>query len=485
MKTIKPVLWSRPTVDGEHQIKIRITNERKSVYVDTGIKISKSHWNNKTCRVRTTHSDATNINSLIDDYLFRYYGQKKLQSDESNPNDIQSYQTGTLGKLLELRIADFRSQGRIASVRRHHTLYEHFKAINLDLVKVGELTFLHRQQIDSYFINVLQIESSTRNAYHKAIKSILTYAQGLPQYFKNPEADIYYNHKVSFKPKTKVSLKGTEMHKMFDAINWGTLNKNERHATQLFLFSFSTMGMRFKDVLSLKWENIKDGFIDYEMSKNKRNIRVKLNEIIVNILKFYLPNDMYKNPYIDYKSMGLITEHPLNNTISKQIYRLEEKYYNEKMREMQLLMLSQMSNFTPEIKESPKVVEILKNRDDLLFDLIKNHVKNAKGYIFFEEFNKKSTIQQIYDRIASKNALINRYLKDVSKSLVLRVFSFHSARHTFAYLSRKNKIDIFLISKCLGHSSLAITEQYLREFEDTEVYKANDQMVDVFAQFYK
>jgi integrase len=155
------------------------------------------------------------------------------------------------------------------------------------------------------------------------------------------------------------------------------------------------------------------------------------------------------------------------------------------MREMQLLMLSQMSNFKPEIKESPKVVEILKERDNLLFDLIQNYVKNAKGYIFFEEFNKRSTIQQIYDRIASKNALINRDLKDVSKSLGLRLFSFHSARHTFAYLSRQNKIDIFLISKCLGHSSLAITEQYLREFEDAEVYEANDKMVDVIAQFYK
>ena len=46
-------------------------------------------------------------------------------------------------------------------------------------------------------------------------------------------------------------------------------------------------------------------------------------------------------------------------------------------------------------------------------------------------------------------------------------------------------LQYFLISKCLGHSSLAITEQYLREFEDAEVYEANDKMVDVIAQFYK
>ena len=76
-------------------------------------------------------------------------------------------------------------------------------------------------------------------------------------------------------------------------------------------------------------------------------------------------------------------------------------------------------------------------------------------------------------------------MKGVSKEFGISEFSFHSARHTFAYLSRQNKTDIYLISKCLGHSSLSITEQYLRTFEDQEVYDANDSMVAFISQFYK
>jgi hypothetical protein len=53
------------------------------------------------------------------------------------------------------------------------------------------------------------------------------------------------------------------------------------------------------------------------------------------------------------------------------------------MTDMQLMMLSQMSNFKPELKESPKVLQILSERDKLLSDLIQNYVNNAKGYIFF------------------------------------------------------------------------------------------------------
>ncbi len=479
MKTVKPILWTRPTSDGLHQIKIRITDNRKSTYVDTNIKISKSHWNVKTSKVRSSHIDAERINSIIDDYLVRYIGGKKPLTNSEKLN------SGTLGLLLEYRIEDFRSQGRIASVRRHVTLLEHIKAINLDKVRVCDLTFIHRQQIDSYFINVIRIESSTRNAYHKAIKSMLKYAQGLPQYFKSPESDIYYNHKVSFKPKTKVSLKGSEIHAMFNAINWGELKPNERLATLLFLFSFSTMGMRFKDVISLKWENIKDGFIDYIMSKNQRNIRVKLNENIVNILKFFLPSSQYKNPILNVNFLEDSNNHTLTNFASKQVYSLENEYYIEKTKQMQLAMLSQMSNFNPEVNESPKVKKILKQRDEMLIQIVQSYANKAKGYIFFSAFNNNYSIQQMYNQIGSKNAVINSDLKEVSKRLNIREFSFHSARHTFAYLSRKNKIDIYLISKCLGHSSLAITEQYLREFEDNEVYDANDQMVDVINKYYK
>jgi hypothetical protein len=48
MRTIRPILWSRPTTDGTHQIKIRITENRKSSYVDIGLKVKKSEWNERT-----------------------------------------------------------------------------------------------------------------------------------------------------------------------------------------------------------------------------------------------------------------------------------------------------------------------------------------------------------------------------------------------------------------------------------------------------
>jgi integrase len=241
------------------------------------------------------------------------------------------------------------------------------------------------------------------------------------------------------------------------------------------------MGMRFKDVLLLKWSNIKLGGLKYVMSKNQREMKVKLNEFIVNILKFFLPSQLYFNPYINKKMEG----QKFKNSLSTEIYKLETEFYYLKAEQASLDFMSSIRSKKIKQPESPKVEKIIKKRDYLLVELIKQYAQTNDGYIFTDKFDDNLNYQQIYNRAGSLNAIINLELKMVSKLFGISKFSFHSARHTFAYLSRQNKIDIYLISKCLGHSSLSITEQYLRTFEEEEVYDANDSMVPFINQIYK
>jgi integrase len=466
-------LWSRATSDKLHQIKIRITEKRKSTYVDIGLKVKKNEWNERTKRVKASHSDFEYINSVIDKYLSMYLGGKKTSESSSK------YGYGTLEKLFQMRIDDFQSQSRMAAVRRYTTLLGHLRNLNIHSVKLNELNIGHRQMMDNYFINEIQIANSTRHTYHKVMRTSLKFAEGYPNLFTLPDINLYNNHKVQYKPSTKVSLKSIEVHQLFSSIDYEILTKQERFATQLFLFSFSAMGMRFKDVIKLKWTDIEEGCINYVMSKNQRNMKVKLNENIINILKWFLPPNLYLNPFVQRSEQPKFID-----TRSNKIYRLEEEYYDLKMQQTSLMIMSNISRFKPEVNESPKVSKLLKTRDLILQELIMEYSSKLNGFIFVPSFNEKINIVQLYNQSGSLNARINKVLKEVSNKLQIRKFSFHSARHTFAYLSRKNRVDLYLISKCLGHSSLAITEQYLREFEDQEVYEANDKMVDVISQFY-
>ena len=71
-------------------------------------------------------------------------------------------------------------------------------------------------------------------------------------------------------------------------------------------------------------------------------------------------------------------------------------------------------------------------------------------------------------RIASWNARVNTVLKTLATAAEIdqadRV-SFHASRHAYAVFAASKSGDLFAISKALGHSSLQVTQQYLRSFD--------------------
>ena len=47
----------------------------------------------------------------------------------------------------------------------------------------------------------------------------------------------------------------------------------------------------------------------------------------------------------------------------------------------------------------------------------------------------------------------------------------HTCRHTFAHLQLKNGLDLYSLSRLMGHESVAITQRYLEGIKDDEVLK--------------
>ncbi|MGM9790225.1 MAG: tyrosine-type recombinase/integrase [Candidatus Cryptobacteroides sp.] len=59
------------------------------------------------------------------------------------------------------------------------------------------------------------------------------------------------------------------------------------------------------------------------------------------------------------------------------------------------------------------------------------------------------------------NYLCNRALKSIAAHIGIPHLSVYSARHSFATVLRRQGVDLALISECLGHSSIAVTQNYL------------------------
>ena len=159
--TIKVVLYSRKDKNNLHPVKIRITENRLSSFVNLGFSVEKKFWLKSTNRISTSHPNHIEYNYLID---------KKLQELEKTKTSNIKVITGKLNFFDDLEIKinnDYQNQ--YYSRKKFRTLYYHLKKYwgNLDL---------HYYDIDKEFFigfrNYLQLNIKSRDTLH--IPVILT-----------------------------------------------------------------------------------------------------------------------------------------------------------------------------------------------------------------------------------------------------------------------------------------------------------------------
>lgn len=90
--------------------------------------------------------------------------------------------------------------------------------------------------------------------------------------------------------------------------------------------------------------------------------------------------------------------------------------------------------------------------------------KLPEKYLFVSRTGKKLTPEAI-------TKFLRKAARDVGVNDQIRV-SPHTCRHTFAHMQLKNGLDLYSLSRVMGHESVAITQRYLEGLEDQEVVEA-------------
>lgn len=127
-------------------------------------------------------------------------------------------------------------------------------------------------------------------------------------------------------------------------------------------------------------------------------------------------------------------------------------------------------------RKSIKQLEPMKE----ILNLYRTKDSKSTTYIFPILDDKYSDPMELRKAIGSKNARVNLMLKDIAKEAGIESnVSFHVSRHSFAHFALKKGMDLYSISKALGHSDLKITEQYLKSFDEE---KLDSDMEEIFNQ---
>jgi integrase len=88
------------------------------------------------------------------------------------------------------------------------------------------------------------------------------------------------------------------------------------------------------------------------------------------------------------------------------------------------------------------------------------------------------TPQQEYDAIKGTTKLINTYIKTIGENIgIPEKITTYVARHSFATVLKRSGASTEFISESLGHSSLAVTENYLDSFETEEKKKWSEMLL--------
>lgn len=132
------------------------------------------------------------------------------------------------------------------------------------------------------------------------------------------------------------------------------------------------------------------------------------------------------------------------------------------------------------IKLFPKAKKILnyykhegQKPNEYIFPLLDNNAPFAIANNNEERNSLPADIQKkMYNTVNAKNSFINKYLKEIAQlAEIKKPLSFHISRHSFADIARKKNASVYDISKLLGHSSIKITEAYLKNFDSESMDK--------------
>ena len=114
-----------------------------------------------------------------------------------------------------------------------------------------------------------------------------------------------------------------------------------------------------------------------------------------------------------------------------------------------------------------------------ILELYRSPVNTENTFIFPELQGEYTSERELKAQISSRNALANKHLKKVAKLAGIEsTISFHVSRHSYADFARTKGLDLYQISKALGHSKLETTQVYLKSIDQQYVDKGHESLFE-------
>lgn len=480
--------------DKDGYLYFRAKGKENRTKLSIGLKVDfnqfKKHWNEKE---QCFKSGMTNYK------LFNEQINESAEKIKAVDGDIKVIAKSDKSFILywEQKIENETNHG---TRQKNTTIINKFKKYLVSLkksdLKYSELTPSFLDGLHYYLTTTADPKTLAPNQvthYLKVVKSIVNQKiKEEPRLFiVNPFVSMKLKHNVDDIKRTILKEEDLQL-----LINSEINNEKINLHRSMFLFQIFAAGMRVSDLMFLRWNMFKgDRFdgklelvdrIEYKMFKTGKEASIPLSINLCSILIKFVAEQKYIDEVLntntlntpDYFNSGgdrNLTVKQLEdeiNTFIKKEYG-DEKYkgfvFGSKHKETIMAAIDELERRNRLIEihlvrytgyAIPEYINTNKCNNNFVFPYLSNELFANIGED--NDFDRINETQ--YNKLKNAEILFDRHLKKVAETLGIdsKGFSSHAGRHTFTQLLMDSDTPTHIITSALNHSSVKVTESYLR-----------------------
>ncbi len=296
MASIKLVLYTQKTnKDGSHPFILQIIHNRKVRRISLSHSLQLKDWDAKNQKIKRSVTNYDDLTAMLKKkeaeaqqaLLNLEFEKKDFTLDELVNKIVGFKEKTTFNDYMQIQID---SQLKANKVGNANSYKWALNALN-NFTKKRKVSFadFNYKFLKQFEETHLSKESNTIggfNVYMRAIRAV--YNKAIKENLVSPEKYPFNDYKIKGVQTKKRAISKEEMRKII------LLKLPEYtplwHARNYFLFSFYTIGMNWIDMANLQRKNIIDGRIEYKRSKTGKELSIRINENIQDILNIYITN---------------------------------------------------------------------------------------------------------------------------------------------------------------------------------------------------
>ena len=278
--------------NGEAPLYLRITQNRKSRFISTGIYLPEKDWNRERQQVRKTHPNYEKLNDHLQTELMQAQG-KVMQGRQTSPDKLKAAitgneQAGDMLATLQDYIDNLKADGKYWQWKHYTVLLKKFNDEKKGFAP-GGLTFA---EFDGdrlkKFERHLRTECGNGKAtIYKALSRLKAFFSHLHKTrIVKLDNNPFLGYPLINEPSANKTRLGITDIEALAAIelkpdSWPDVARDS------FLFAFYCAGIRFGDLCRLQWDNIRGKRLVYVMAKNGKQVDIPIMPQARGIIKKY------------------------------------------------------------------------------------------------------------------------------------------------------------------------------------------------------